>query len=60
LVKPFLPNTCFGPLEEFVLTFDNRPANSSLPRLIALDAFLERDIEKQNQARHLVFPRQVQ
>lgn len=40
--------------------FDNRPTDGSLPRLIALDAFLKRDIEKQNYARHLLFSRQVQ
>jgi hypothetical protein len=60
LVETLLPQARLRSLEELVLTFDNWPADGSLSPLIALDAFLERDIEKQDHARHPVSPRQFQ
>ncbi len=50
LVKSFLPDVRLGLIKSQVLTLDNGSPYRSLPRLVALDAFLERNIKKEHHA----------
>jgi len=50
LVKSFLPDVRLGLIKSQILTLDNGTPYRSLPRLVALDTFLERNIKKEHRA----------
>jgi len=53
LVKSLLPNVRLGLPKSQVLTLDHRASNRPGTRSVTLDAFLERNIKKENRARNL-------
>jgi hypothetical protein len=60
LFESFLANRGLGLSKKLVLPLNHGTPHCPFARLVPFQAFLQRDVEEQDDARHLILPRQVQ